>query len=191
MDNGAIMQIVLLRGINVGGHNKLPMAELIDILNGLGAQGVRTYIQSGNAVMQGGITAVAISDAIEKSKGFRPQVMVLPLGLFTQIANASQFPTDDRKAHHIWFLSEKPEFDTVKADTLAIPSESYLVTDQAVYLHAPEGIGRSKLAAKIESLAGVPATARNWNTVASCWPWQTADARLCAAHDKNNRSRPL
>ena len=159
------MHIVLLRGINVGGHNKLPMAEFIDILNGLGAQGVRTYIQSGNAVMQGDISAATISDAIEKSKGFRPRVMVFPLSVFAQIANACPFPMDDGKALHIWFLSGKPDFDTVKADTLAIPSESYLVTDEAVYLHAPEGIGRSKLAAKIESLAGAPATARNWNTV--------------------------
>ena len=159
------MQIVLLRGINVGGHNKLPMVELKDILTGLGARDVQTYIQSGNAVMQGGIAADAIADAIEKAKGFRPKVMVLPLGTFAKIANASGFPTDDGKALHIWFLSDKPDFDTAKADALAIPSESYLVMDQAVYLHAPAGIGRSKLAAKIENLAGVPATARNWNTV--------------------------
>ncbi len=162
---GVDMHVVLLRGINVGGHNKLPMAELKDVLNELGAHDVQTYIQSGNAVMQGYIAADAISDAIEKTKGFRPKVMVFPIGLFAQIANASQFPTDDGKALHIWFLSGESDFDSVKADALAIPSESYLVTEHAIYLHAPDGIGRSKLAAKIESLAGVPATARNWNTV--------------------------
>ncbi len=165
MDKGADMQIVLLRGINVGGHNKLPMVELKDTLTELGATDVQTYIQSGNAVIQGDIAAVAISDAIEKAKGFRPQVMVLPLQAFVHIVNACPFPTDNGKALHVWFLSETPDFDTVKADALAIPSESYLVTDRAVYLHAPDGIGRSKLAAKIENLAGVPATARNWNTV--------------------------
>ena len=163
------MQIVLLRGINVGGHNKLPMADFKDILTELGARDVQTYIQSGNAVMQGDITTVAISDVIEKSKGFRPQVMVLPLRIFTQIANACPFPTDDGKALHIWFLLDKPDFDTAKADALAIPSESYLVTDQAVYLQPP--------------VTGTPC--------ASCWTWQTPDTGLCAAHDKNNRSRPL
>lgn len=67
---------------------------------------------------------------------------------------------------HIWFLSSAPKFDTARADALAIASESYHVTDQAIYLHAPDGIGRSKLAAAMEKIAGVPATARNWNTVA-------------------------
>jgi len=166
MDKGCDMHIVLLRGINVGGHNKLSMAEFKDVLTGLGARDVKTYIQSGNAVMQGDIAAEAIADAVEATRGFRPAVMTVPLEAFTQIANANNFPTDDGKLLHVWFLAEKPAFDFVKADALAILSEKYLVTDQAIYLHAPHGIGRSKLAAAMEKIAGVPATARNWNTVA-------------------------
>jgi len=166
MDKGSDMHIVLLRGINVGGYNKLPMAEFKDVLTGLGARDVQTYIQSGNAVMQGDIAAGAIADAIEAAKGFRPAVMTVSLEAFIEIANANNFPTEDGKLLHVWFVAEKPKFDFTKADALAIPSEQYLVTDQAVYLHAADGIGRSKLAAAMEKLAGVPATARNWNTVA-------------------------
>ncbi|OUS08892.1 hypothetical protein A9Q96_00690 [Rhodobacterales bacterium 52_120_T64] len=161
-----MVHIVLLRGINVGGHNKLPMAALKDILVGLGAGDVRIYIQSGNAVIQRDIAGSAISDAIERAKGFRPNVLVLPLAMFMQIAIENCFPTDYGKALHIWFLTDKPNFDAAKADALAIPSEKYFVTDHAIYLFAPDGIGRSKLAAAMEMIAGVPVTACNWNTVA-------------------------
>ena len=160
------MHIVLLRGINVGGHNKLPMDELKDILVGLGAGDVQTYIRSGNAVIQASIAGSAISDGIERAKGFRPNVMVLPLAMFMQIANDNCFATDDGKALHIWFFVDRSNFDTAKADALAIPSEKYFVTGHAIYLFAPDGIGRSKLAAAMEMIAGVPVTARNWNTVA-------------------------
>ncbi len=165
MDKGVGMQIVLLRGINVGGHNKLPMAEFTDILNELGADGVKTYIQSGNAVMQGDIGGEAIAAAIETAKGFRPEVMVVPFEAFNAIADANTFTAAEGKTLHVWFLADVPKFDVARADTLAIASESYLVTDQAIYLLAPDGIGRSKLAAAMEKIAGVPATARNWNTV--------------------------
>lgn len=158
------MHIVLLRGINVGGHNKLPMAELTDILNGLGARGVKTYIQSGNAVMQGDISGEAISDAIEAAKGFRPAVLVVPLEAFTSIADADPYDGVEGKTLHVEFLAGSPKFDAVRADALAMPSERYHVSNQAIYLHAPDGIGRSKLAAAMEKIAGVPATARNWNT---------------------------
>ena len=161
------MQIVLLRGINVGGHNKLPMADLTDILNGLGASDVKTYIQSGNAVMQGAVSGEAIGAAIEAAKGFRPAVMVVPLEAFTAIAKANPYPEAEGKTMHVWFLASAPEFDTERADKLAAASERYHVTDQAIYLHAPDGIGRSKLASAMEKTAGVPATARNWNTVAN------------------------
>ena len=170
------MQIVLLRGINVGGHNKLLMVELTDILNGLGAEGVRTYIQSGNAVMQGDIGGEAIAAAIETAKGFRREVMVVSCKAFSAIANANPYPKSEGKALHIWFLASAPDFDAERADALAAVSERYHVTDRAIYLHAPDGIGRSKLAAAMEKIAGVPATARNWNTVSKLLEMATAPA---------------
>jgi len=163
-DSAMQTQIVLLRGINVGGHNKLPMADLVDLLDKLGADNVKTYIQSGNAVMTGGISGDVIADAIEVAYGFRPSVMVFDGAEFDSIAKANPFPeaVSDGKTLHIWFTEAAPTFDTVKADALASPSERYSVTGHAIYLHAPDGIGRSKLAAAMEKLAGVSATARNW-----------------------------
>lgn len=159
------MHIVLLRGINVGGHNKLPMVEFADILVGLGARDVKTYIQSGNAVVQGAVTGDVLADAIEAVKGFRPNVMVLPYKTFNAIANANPYPEAEGKILHVWFLAGIHKFNAERADSLAVPSERYHVTGEAIYLYAPDGIGRSKLAAAMEKIAGVPATARNWNTV--------------------------
>lgn len=161
-------QVLLLRGINVGGHNKLPMKDLALILEGLGASNVQTYIQSGNVVLSGTLRETAISDAIEAAKGFRPQVLLIDADKFQRIAKVNPYPaaTAEGKTLHIWFLSAPANFNDAKARELATETERFHITERAIYLHAPDGIGRSKLATKLETLAGVPATARNWNTIA-------------------------
>ncbi len=158
-------QVILLRGINVGGHHRLPMRELCALLQKLGLQNPRSYIQSGNVVGAGRVEAGAISDAIERAKGFRPQVLVLPADAFIAIAKALPFTEPDGKLVYIWFPASRFTFDQAKADRLRAETETLHITDHAIFLHAPDGIGRSKLAAKIETLAGVPCTARNMNTV--------------------------
>ncbi len=157
--------IILLRGINVGGHGQLPMKELCAILESLGAQNPQTYIQSGNAVVEGGIEAEKLSDAIENFKGFRPSVLVFPVDEFTRIV--AQPPLDEPvgKLVHIWFPATAFTFDQEKADSLIVKTESLHIAERAIWLHAPNGVGRSKLAANIEALAGAPCTARNMNTV--------------------------
>lgn len=158
-------QIVLLRGINVGGHGKLPMKELCGILERLGAQNPRTYIQSGNAIIDREINAQDLAKAIQAAKGFEPQVLVLDAKTFRHIAEHTPVIEPDGKLLHIWFPACGFTFDQEKSDILRAETETITVTQSAIYLHAPNGIGRSKLAAKIESLAGVPCTARNINTV--------------------------
>ena len=157
--------VILLRGINVGGHGKLPMKELCEMLEGLGAANPQSYIQSGNVVIEGDITAAAVEDAIEALKGFRPRVLVLSAASFIKIAADTPFDEPVGKLLHIWFASVPFTFDQAKADGLLAPSERLHISEQAIYLHAPDGIGRSKLAEKMERLAGVPCTARNLNTV--------------------------
>jgi len=157
--------VILLRGINVGGKNKLPMKELCAILEDLGAQHPKHYIQSGNIVVDGPCDAVLVADAIEAARGFRPRIMILPADEFKAVANQMPFDEPIGKLAHIWFIGSPFTFDQAKADTLMAASESLHVTDKAIYLHAPNGIGRSKLAGRIEALAGVPCTARNMNTV--------------------------
>ncbi|NOR63846.1 MAG: DUF1697 domain-containing protein [Rhodobacteraceae bacterium] len=157
--------VILLRGINVGGHGKLPMKELCELLEGLGAANPRSYIQSGNVVIEGDVDAEAVEDAVEASKGFRPRVLVMPANAFLDIAVQTPFEEPDGKFLHIWFASTAFTFDQEKADSLRAESEALHIGAQAIYLHALKGIGRSKLAEKIERLAGVPCTARNMNTV--------------------------
>lgn len=161
-------KILLLRGINVGGHGKLPMADLRQILTDLGAEAVKTYIQSGNATFLGDLAASDIAEAIEVSKGFQPRVMLLNADKFSQIAAANPFPeaVAEGKTLHIWFPAGPFKFDLPSAETLRKENERISVSEHAIYLHAPDGIGRSKLAERVERLAGVACTARNWNTVA-------------------------
>jgi uncharacterized protein (DUF1697 family) len=126
--------------------------------------------------MQGGLTGDAIAQAIEAAKGFWPEIMVVPLATYNKIAKANPYPEAEGKTLHIWFLAGAPKFDTERADALIAVPERYHVTDRAIYLHAPDGIGRSKLAAAMEKIAGVPATARNWNTVSKLLEMATAPA---------------
>ena len=158
-------QILLLRGINVGGHGKLPMAELKNVLADLGASNIQTYIQSGNAVFEGDLAATGISIAIEVAKGFRPHVLLLSSAEFKKIAVENPVPDAVGNQLHIWFTGAPFNFDHTTAETLRKPSERIEIGDRVIYLHAPHGIGRSKLAEKIEKLADVTCTARNLNTV--------------------------
>jgi len=157
--------VILLRGINVGGHGKLPMRELCGILGALGAVEPKSYIQSGNVVINGVVEADAVEAAIETAKGFRPRVLVIPADEFSDIVSQNPFTEPEGKLLHIWFSATEFTFDQEKANNLRIESEGLHIGARAVYLHAPNGIGRSKLAEKIEHLAGVPCTARNMNTV--------------------------
>lgn len=163
--------VALLRGINVGGHNKLPMSDFRELLATLGCKEVTTYIQSGNAVFKHSKTAAELSESIsgsvESKFGFRPSVMVLLASDYTAVAAANPFPdVSEPKFLHVWFLGEEAvAADTKRLDEIAAESEQYSLTDSAFYLYAPDGIGRSKLGAAVERCLGVPATARNWRTV--------------------------
>jgi uncharacterized protein (DUF1697 family) len=165
--------VALLRGINVGGKGTLPMKELVAILESLGATGVKTYIQSGNAVFQHKSADTAklaskLTTAIDKARGFAPQVVLLEAKQFAKIAKANPFPEAEAepKSLHVWFLAAKAsKADTAALTALQSKTEQFQLTSSVFYLHAPEGIGRSKLAANVERHLGVAATARNWRTV--------------------------
>lgn len=166
--------IALFRGINVGGNHILPMAELRQELAELGFGGVQSYIQSGNVVFQAKTGTVAslgkkISACVEEHHGFAPQVMVLDAAAVQAAVDANPFPEgiDDPKTLHFSFLEKKPSNPKLEEmEGLRIASERFQLIGQVFYLHAPDGIGRSKLAAKVEKLLGVSATGRNYRTVA-------------------------
>ncbi len=165
--------IALFRGINVGGRNILPMNELTSLLLEQGCEDVRTYIQSGNVVLRSSIEekqdlANRIATAVEKRCGFQVQILLLSNGEFQQAIDENPFPAaiDDPKTLHCFFLAELPDAPDLTALTdLKLADEEFVLTGRMFYLHAPKGIGRSKLAQRAERLLGVPATARNWRTV--------------------------
>lgn len=161
--------VVLLRGINVGGHNKLPMMDLREALEALGYESVQTYIQSGNVVLSADVQpdCAAISKVIEKRFGFAPRVFAISAERFRAVADANPYEEEvaEPKHLHIWFLlgPAAPDIDAMHA--CKGPTEHFTLTADALYLHAPDGIGRSKFAAAAEGLLGVEATVRNLNTV--------------------------
>ncbi|MFJ7204451.1 DUF1697 domain-containing protein [Streptomyces sp. NPDC098789] len=171
----------LLRGINVGGHKKVPMAELRQVLAELGHTGVQTYLQSGNAVFttartgpDSGVDALAreLEAAIEEHFGFRVPCLLVDGEHLRAVAAACPFPaaTLEGKQLHVTFLSEQPAAERFEAlDADAFLPEEFRLGDRVVYLYAPEGLGRSKLAealARPAVVKGLDVTTRNWNTVA-------------------------
>ncbi|MEL7311299.1 MAG: DUF1697 domain-containing protein [Pseudomonadota bacterium] len=160
--------VLLLRGINVGGRNKLPMKSLVGLLESLGCRSVATYIQSGNAVFEGQPKpwSSPIARAIEQEFGFSASVLCLTAEHFLRAIEATPFDTQDGKTLHLYFLESTPKSPNLeKLDALRSATERTALLDQCFYLYAPDGVGRSKLAATAERHLGVTATARNWNTV--------------------------
>ena len=165
--------IAFIRGINVGGKSTLPMKELVAILENLDLRNVKTYLQSGNAVFQrkeenaGGLSR-KIGAEIKKSRGFEPQVLLLESAELEQAAQSNPFPEaeSEPKTLHLFFLAAAPSSpDLTTLESLKGRNERFVLKGSVFYLHAPDGVGRSKLAANAERLLGVPMTGRNWRSV--------------------------
>ncbi len=163
--------VALLRGINVGGHNSLPMAELAAILEKLSLRNVNTYIQSGNVVFQskkkpGSAFSETISSTIKTAKGFRPELILFSAAEFEAAINENPFDTSNGKLLHFFFLQgSSKSADLHKLTVLKTSSEEFKLTEGVFYFLTPDGIGKSKLARKVEQILKVPVTGRNWNTV--------------------------
>jgi uncharacterized protein (DUF1697 family) len=164
--------VVLLRGVNVGGKNRLPMAEWRRILAGQGFHAPQTLIQSGNAVFgaaAGGAETVAqrVGEGIESRFGFRPGVFVLTEADLTAALD-HPFPKEDpTRLHAIFLAPPDAAFAADRAEALRAASESVLLRPGHLLLHAPDGIGRSKLAEALPRLFSGQVTSRNLRTVAA------------------------
>ncbi|MFE5791878.1 DUF1697 domain-containing protein [Streptomyces sp. NPDC056503] len=168
---------LLLRGINVGGRRKLPMAELRALLEGLGHGDVRTYLQSGNAVFSTDedtpedTLAAAVEREIERRLGFTCDCLVRDGAYLAAVAEACPFPAGDlegKQLHAVYYSAPVAPDRFAAVDTEAHRPESFALGDRVMYLYTPDGLGRSKLAEAVlrPSLnKGLVATARNWNTV--------------------------
>jgi uncharacterized protein (DUF1697 family) len=164
--------VAFLRGIG-GGIRPMLMKDLQAALQGLGLTDVRTYIQSGNVVFRRSRATAAkleaqIAQAIVDEFGFESKVIVLSARELAQAAAGNPFAQADARpaAVHLFFLARRaPNPDVATMTRLKTASETFVLAGRVLYLHTPDGFGTSKLAARIEKLLGVPATARNWRTV--------------------------
>jgi uncharacterized protein (DUF1697 family) len=164
--------VALLRGINLGSHNKVAMPTLRTLLDGLGYQDVTTYIQSGNVAFGGSDSAPkvgdAIHDAIAKEFGIDVAVVVRTRQQLKKVVDGNPFAKKARDAGHLHvvFFTGKPEAAKVKALTSADwGDDEVAVKGTEAYLHLPNGYGRAKLNNMVvEKQLGVVATARNWRT---------------------------
>lgn len=160
--------IALLRGINVGGKHIVPMKELRTLLEANGFDNVKTYIQSGNVVLDyPHKPADEIGLLIEQQFGFKPAVFILSKEELQAAAANSPYQPEQGKQLHFFFLEEEPAtIDYALLDDWKKESEAYQLIDKVFYLYAPEGIGRSKLAEKMaKAFPPLAMTARNLNTV--------------------------
>lgn len=158
--------VILFRGINVGGKNLLPMKELVELLEKNDFQNVKTYIQSGNVVLQSKkVISSEIGVLIARNFGFKPEVLVLEKSEFYSSIKHNPFHPAEGKTAHFYFCSKDPILNSEKLDKYLAESEEYKIKNKVFYLYAPKGIGRSKLVANIELCLGVPATGRNLNTI--------------------------
>ncbi|WP_367320154.1 DUF1697 domain-containing protein [Streptomyces sp. HUAS ZL42] len=170
------MYAALLRGINVGGSRKVPMAELRTLMTGLGHDAVRTHLQSGQAVFGSDhgdeeSLAAGLAQAIEKQFGFPVDVIVRDHAYLKAVAEACPFPAAELEAkqvHVTYFSAPVGAERFAEIDPAAYLPEEFRLGDRALYLYAPDGLGRSKLAehlSKPRINKGLIATTRNWNTV--------------------------
>lgn len=165
-------RVALIRGINVGKARRIRMEALRGIVEDAGGAEVESVGQSGNLVFDSSTKIAALTKAIEAGiedeVGFRPRALVLTGATFRRIADDDPFRAKAKAGKHVhtWFLTRAAKVADVEGiEALADESERWRLDAKAFYLHAPNGIGRSKLAEKVEALLGVPATARNGNTI--------------------------
>jgi uncharacterized protein (DUF1697 family) len=162
--------IALLRGINLGGNNKVPMSELKSMCDTSGFQNARTYINSGNVVFDSKLSEFRVKTSLEKciaAFAGKPIVVVVRTGPeMAAVLAANPFKKAHPGLNLVIFLDAPPPKDTLKHIT-GKKSEEVALGAREIYVHYKEGVGTSKL--KIPAAA--QGTARNMNTVAKLADW--------------------
>jgi uncharacterized protein (DUF1697 family) len=163
--------VALLRGVNVGGKGQVPMAELRKMFEALGHTDVATYIQSGNVVFTSAKalkSAAPIEAALTETFGLKSAVVLRTPAELAAVIEHNPYPEAEAvpSALHVTFLPSPPDkAQLAKVDASSFAPEEFTVHGRDVYLHLPDGMGRSKLAPVLTRRLGPAATARNWNTV--------------------------
>ena len=163
--------VALLRGINVGGRNSVPMAELRRVFEANDAEAVSTYIQSGNVVFMHKVSdraalARRLDAAVKDSFDVPAAVILRTFREIAHVARATPFGDDNSKTQVV-FLAEKPAAKAVRElESLDLEPDRVEVVGSEVFLHYPNGISGARLSsAQLERKLGVAGTGRNWRTV--------------------------
>lgn len=181
----------LLRGINVGGRQKIAMADLRELLGSLGYSDVTTYLQSGNAVFtspRDDLPELAgeIEGRIERDLGLRVTVLLRTGPQLAAVVDANPYPAAaiNPKTLHVGFLSAPVDPERLAGiDRSVFSPDEFVPGDRVLYLHYPHGAGRTKLAGTVlERRLGVRITARNWNTVITLLDLLGAHGSAAGAH---------
>jgi uncharacterized protein (DUF1697 family) len=166
--------VALLRGINLGPRNKVAMGRLRTSFERLGYEEVATYIQSGNVIFSTDRVATgalehAVQHTIESTFDLRIAVLVRTAAEMRRIVERNPFPKAVAKSLYVTFLSARPSASGRRAHGgAAAGNDEFKVIGRELYLHLPDGFGRSRLASTpVERTLGVTGTTRNWRTVAT------------------------
>lgn len=167
--------IALLRGINVGGHRKILMADLKSLLTKSGLTNVSTYIQSGNIVFESDLDAEAleiqIAKLIKDHYGFDVPTLVRTSEEWGDVVNNNPFLTKNAATPigqlYVAFLSEEPLDEHVESfRELSFGEDKWILSGRTMFIYYAERFSKSKLTnAPIESKLKVTASSRNWKTV--------------------------
>jgi uncharacterized protein (DUF1697 family) len=164
--------VALLRGINVGGHNKVAMADLRRLFVDLGHGDVRTHIQSGNVVFSSRLGEArlrsTIEDALATTIGVPAKVAIRSARQLAAVVDGNPFlgPDVDPASLYVGFLVDAPDASVVAGLKPPAQGDTYRVVGREVFLSYPGGYGRTKLTgASLEKSLGVPVTVRNWRVV--------------------------
>lgn len=168
------VHVALLRGVNVGGKNRLAMAELVSILQGAGCRGVRTYIQSGNAVFRATEACAvrvpgAVAGALADRLGLRVPVVMRTAAEIRAVVRGNPFlgGRADPDGLHVMFLADRPTPARIAAlDPGRSPPDEFQVRGREVYLRLPNGAARTRLTNEFfDAGLATTGTMRNWRTV--------------------------
>ncbi len=172
------MYLALLRGINVGGKNKLPMTDLIAMFAAAGCRDVRSYIQSGNVIFRADPEVVAslpgvITASIAEQCGYQVPVVLRTMEQLGDAIRHNPFIAQgvDEETLHVLFLADRPGAARVDGlDPDRSPPDAFVVFGQEVYLCLPNGAGRTKLTnAYFDAKLATISTGRNWRTVTTLY----------------------
>jgi uncharacterized protein (DUF1697 family) len=166
--------VALLRGINVGGKNKLPMKELAALFDVAGCKDVETYIQSGNVVFAASSSLAKslptrMATAIKDAFGYDVPVVLRSAAELRRVVKANPFlkPNPDHKKLQVAFLAKKPKAKQIAGlDPNRSPGDEFQVQGREIFVHCPNGLGKSKLTNQyFDRQLETVSTIRNWRTV--------------------------